>query len=46
MDNDEKLLVKLCKKYDAFALKELYEYYSPALLSICIRYTINEQEAA
>jgi len=43
--SEEKTLIAGCKKNDPLARKQLYEFYAPAMLGICFRYT-NDREKA
>lgn len=38
MDNEQRLIAG-CKRGESWALKELYETYSGAMMSLCMRYT-------
>ena len=43
--NSEKKLVRLCKKHNSKAQKEVYEVYAPLMLGVCIRYAGTKAEA-
>jgi len=43
--SEEQLLVAGCKKNESWARKKLYEFYAPAMLGICTRYTNNRERA-
>ena len=42
---EEQLLIAGCKKNESWARKKLYEFYAPAMLGVCVRYT-NDYETA
>lgn len=42
---DDKKLVEACLRNDPSAQKRLYEYHSPKLLGLCMRYTESREEA-
>lgn len=44
MDNEQRLIAG-CKRGEIWAQKEVYEKYSPAMLSLCIRY-VSDYESA
>ena len=43
--NNEQALITRCKKGEAKAMRELYEFYAPGIMSLCVRY-VKEREAA
>ncbi|MDR3653971.1 MAG: sigma-70 family RNA polymerase sigma factor [Paludibacter sp.] len=42
---DEQQLIAGCKEGKSWAQKELYDLYSPAMMSICMRYANNRENA-
>lgn len=42
---DEKLLIDGCKRGESWARKELYEFYAPLMMSVCMRYVNNRETA-
>jgi len=42
---DEKLLIAACKRGESWACKEVYEFYAPLMMSVCLRYVNNRETA-
>lgn len=42
---DEEQLVKKCLEKDALAQKQLFEFYSPRMMGVCLRYSQDRDEA-
>ena len=43
--NYEQRLIAGCKRGESWAQKELYEKYAAAMMSLCIRYTADREQA-
>lgn len=42
---EEELLIAGCMRGESWARKALYEYYAPAMMSVCMRYVNNKETA-